>query len=130
MAFELLHVGAGKDVTEYVYFMDCIIQSANDVDLIVSKGFVQNIMGSSEDVAKIFHSLARDLALDPDSAVDLLLRRLNAYYRLPWEMWYTYLKKTYFSSPWAFLALLVGFFLLLMTVLQTVYTILSFYRDC
>jgi hypothetical protein len=87
-------------------------------------------MGSSEDVAKIFHSLARDLALDPDSAVDLLLRRLNAYYRLPWEMWYTYLKKTYFSSPWAFLALLVGFFLLLMTVLQTVYTILSFYRDC
>ena len=38
MAFERLHVGAGNDVTSYVFFMDNIIDSAKDVSLLTTKG--------------------------------------------------------------------------------------------
>jgi Plant protein of unknown function len=38
MAFERLHVGAGNEVTSYVFFMDNIIDSAKDVSLLTSKG--------------------------------------------------------------------------------------------
>ncbi|AQK44844.1 hypothetical protein ZEAMMB73_Zm00001d025850 [Zea mays] len=34
MAFERLHVGAGNDVTAYVFFMDNMVDSARDVALL------------------------------------------------------------------------------------------------
>ncbi|KAG0462733.1 hypothetical protein HPP92_021209 [Vanilla planifolia] len=37
MAFERLHVGAGSEITSYVFFMDNIIDSAKDVALLHSK---------------------------------------------------------------------------------------------
>lgn len=40
MAFERLHVGAGNEITSYVFFMDNIIDSAKDVSLLTSKGTI------------------------------------------------------------------------------------------
>ncbi|XBH87716.1 hypothetical protein VPH35_075126 [Triticum aestivum] len=133
VAFERLHVGTGSAtgsaIMAYVFFVDCIIQSPKDVALLTSKGIIRNSLGSEEAVAMLFHSLARDVVLDPDGALSALLRELNGYSSLPWEMWFTNLKRTYFGSPWAFMSLLAAAFLLLMTVLQTVYTMRQFYRD-
>ena len=42
-------------------------------------------------------------------------------------MWRANLIHTYFRSPWAFLSLAAAVFLLGMTVMQTVYTVLQFY---
>ncbi|CAM0948372.1 unnamed protein product [Alopecurus aequalis] len=65
--------------------------------------------------------------LEPDSALDAVQRQVNGYFRQSWNMWGANLIHTYFRSPWAFLSLVV--FLLVMTIMQTVYTVLSFYRD-
>ncbi|VAH07272.1 unnamed protein product [Triticum turgidum subsp. durum] len=128
MAFERLHVGAGNDVTAYVFFMDNIIDSAKDVALLSSKGIIQNAVGSDKAVAKLFNSISRDVVLEPDSALDAVQRQVNGYFRQPWNMWRANLIHTYFRSPWAFLSLAAAVFLLVMTIMQTVYTVLPFYN--
>ncbi|EES08633.1 hypothetical protein BDA96_05G156300 [Sorghum bicolor] len=128
MAFERLHVGAGNDVTAYVFFMDNIIDSAKDVALLSSKGIIQNAVGSDKAVAKLFNSISKDVVLEPESALDAVHREVNAYCRKPWNMWRANLIHTYFRSPWAFLSLAAAVFLLVMTIMQTVYTVLPYYQ--
>ncbi|KAK3120359.1 hypothetical protein QOZ80_9AG0686310 [Eleusine coracana subsp. coracana] len=129
MAFERLHVGAGNDVTAYVFFMDSIIDSPKDVALLSSKGIIQNAVGSDKAVAKLFNSISKDVVLESQSALDAVHQQVNAYCRKPWNMWRANLIHTYFRSPWAFLSLAAAVFLLGMTVLQTVYTVLQFYQN-
>ncbi|XP_044953454.1 UPF0481 protein At3g47200-like [Hordeum vulgare subsp. vulgare] len=129
MAFERLHAGAGNDVTGYVFFMDNIIDSAKDVALLSSKGIIQNAIGSDQAVAKLFNTISRDVVLEPNSALDAVQRQVNGYFRQPWNMWRANLIHTYFRSPWAFLSLAAAVFLLGMTVMQTVYTVLQFYGN-
>ncbi|KAJ4794997.1 hypothetical protein LUZ62_046243 [Rhynchospora pubera] len=129
MAFERLHVGAGNDVTSYVFFMDNIIDSAKDVNLLTSKGIIQNAVGSDKAVAKLFNTLAKDVVLEPDSNLDKVQRMVNVYCQKRWNMWRANLLHTYFRSPWALLSLAAAIFLLVMTVMQTVYTVLPYYEN-
>ncbi|TVU24693.1 hypothetical protein EJB05_27145, partial [Eragrostis curvula] len=128
MAFERLHAGAGNDVTAYVFFMDNLIDSAKDVALLSSRGVIQNAVGSDKAVAKLFNSISKDVVLEPESALDAVHRQVNAYCRKPWNMWRANLVHTYFRSPWAFLSLAAAVFLLAMTIMQTVYTVMPYYR--
>ncbi|WOL02522.1 UPF0481 protein [Canna indica] len=128
MAFERLHVGAGNEVTAYVFFMDNIIDSAKDVSLLNSKGIIQNAVGSDKAVAKLFNSLSKDVVLDPDSSLEEVHRKVNKYCKKDINMWRANLIHTYFRSPWAFLSLAAAIFLLVLTVMQTVYTILPYYQ--
>lgn len=129
MSFERLHVGAGNDVTAYVFFMDNIIDSAKDVALLSSRAIIQNAVGSDKAVAKLFNSISKDVVLEPDSALDAVHREVNAYCRKPWNMWRANLIHTYFRSPWAFMSLAAAIFLLVMTIMQTVYTVLPYYQQ-
>ncbi|CAD6253677.1 unnamed protein product [Miscanthus lutarioriparius] len=128
MEFERLHVGAGNDVTAYIFFMDNIIDSAKDVALLSSKGIIQNAVGSDKAVAKLFNSISKDVVLEAESALDAVHREVNAYCRKPWNMWRANLIHTYFRSPWAFMSLAAAVFLLVMTIMQTVYTVLPYYQ--
>ncbi|KAI0522774.1 hypothetical protein KFK09_005159 [Dendrobium nobile] len=129
MAFERLHVGAGSEITSYVFFMDNIIDSAKDVSLLHSKGIIQNALGSDKAVANLFNSLSKDVTLDPDSSLEAVQKRVNAYCQKSWNMWRANLIHTYFRSPWAFLSLAAAIFLLVLSVVQTVYGVLPYYQS-
>ncbi|KAG8048673.1 hypothetical protein GUJ93_ZPchr0009g1908 [Zizania palustris] len=128
MAFERLHAGAGNDVTAYVFFMDNMIDSARDVALLTARRIIQNTVGSDKAVARLFNGLSRDVVLEPQSALDDVHREVNAYCRRRWHRWRANLVHTYFRSPWSFLSLAAAVFLLVMTIMQTVYTVMPFYR--
>ncbi|KAG6425577.1 hypothetical protein SASPL_116018 [Salvia splendens] len=70
IAFERFHVGAGNDLTSYIFFMDNIIDSSLDVSLLHSCGIIQNALGSDKAVAKLFNSLSKDITLDPESYLE------------------------------------------------------------
>ncbi|KAJ6934012.1 hypothetical protein NC651_009158 [Populus alba x Populus x berolinensis] len=125
MAFERFHVGAGNEVTSYVFFMDNLIDNERDVSLLHSRGIIQNVIGSDKAVAKLFNSLSKDIALDPDSSLELVQRQVNAYCRKPWNAWRANLIQTYFRNPWAILSLVAALILFALTIVQTVYTILE-----
>ncbi|XP_050223781.1 UPF0481 protein At3g47200-like [Mercurialis annua] len=129
MAFERFHVGAGNEVTSYVFFMDNIIDNERDVALLHSRGIIQNAIGSDKAVAKLFNSLSKDITLDPDSSLDFVHKKVSAYCKKPWNEWRANLIHTYFRNPWAILSIIAAFFLFALTIVQTVYTIYPIYHN-
>jgi hypothetical protein len=104
--------------------MDNIIDNERDVSLLHSRGIIQNAIGSDKAVAKLFNSLSKDIALDPDSSLELVQRQVNAYCKKPWNAWRANLIQTYFRNPWAILSIVAALILFALTIVQTVYTIL------
>ncbi|KAL6654779.1 hypothetical protein ACP70R_008244 [Stipagrostis hirtigluma subsp. patula] len=132
MAFERLHVGAGNDVTAYVFFMGNIIHSAQDVALLSSMGIIQNAVGTDGEVAKLFKRISKDIVLEPDSTLDVVQGQVAAYCREPWRVFRAKIVLTdrYFkNNPWALPSLTSVVVVLVATVLQTVFTLLQFFKD-
>ncbi|CAN1842390.1 UPF0481 protein At3g47200 [Linum perenne] len=129
IAYERFHVGAGNEVTSYIFFMDKIIDNERDVVLLTSRGIIQNAVGSDKAVAKLFNSLSRDITLDPESSLELVHKRVNAYCNKPWNEWRANLIHTYFRNPWAILSLVAAIFLFALTIAQTIYTIYPYYHS-
>ncbi|OMP05389.1 hypothetical protein COLO4_08884 [Corchorus olitorius] len=129
IAFERFHVGAGNEVTSFIFFMDNIIDSDKDVALLHSRGIIQNALGSDKAVANLFNSLSKDITLDPDSSLDEVHKKVNRYCKKAWNEWRANLIHTYFRNPWAILSLIAAIFLFALTIAQTVYTVYPFYHD-
>lgn len=134
MAFEKLHAGAGSDVAAYVCFMNSVLGSARDVALLRSEGIIQNAAGSDKAVAQMFERMSKDAVVEPESgsAIDAVHRQVSAFCRRrrPWRRmcgtgtrlsrrWDGCLRTT----TWALLAAV----LLVVLVVQTIYTALQFY---
>ncbi|CAN1345029.1 UPF0481 protein At3g47200 [Linum perenne] len=128
IAYERFHVGAGNEVTSYIFLMDKIIDNERDVVLLTSRGIIQNAVGSDKAVAKLFNSLSRDITLDPECSLELVHKRVNAYCNKPWNKWRANLIHTYFRNPWAILSLVAAIFLFALTIAQTIYTIYPYYH--
>uniref|UniRef100_A0A0E0BJX4 Uncharacterized protein n=1 Tax=Oryza glumipatula TaxID=40148 RepID=A0A0E0BJX4_9ORYZ len=127
MAFEKLHPGVGNEVTAFVYFMDELINTAKDVQLLKDKGIIDHGMGSDEAVADVINNtLTEGAAIDPESSLNDVMVEVDAYCKKRRNKWRAILLHTYFSNPWVFISLVAATVLLIATVIQTVYAILSF----
>ncbi|KAL6654769.1 hypothetical protein ACP70R_008234 [Stipagrostis hirtigluma subsp. patula] len=127
MAFERLHYDAGTNVTAYMIFMDNLISTERDVELLISKGLIINLLSSNEEAAKLFNKLSKGAVMVPSSKLNLVRRRLNAHCAKAWNKWRANFVQTYLSNPWVFISLVAAVFLLVATFLQTIYTVLPFY---
>ncbi|KAL5203665.1 hypothetical protein ABZP36_008536 [Zizania latifolia] len=128
MAFEQLHPAARNDVNEFVVFMDILIDTSKDVALLRSKGIIVSGLGSDEEVVNLINmTLSKGAVLDLDSNIRNVVKDMNAHCKKPWNKWRATFIHTYFSNPWVFFSLVAAFILLFATVIQTIYTVMSFY---
>ncbi|XP_039159379.1 UPF0481 protein At3g47200 [Eucalyptus grandis] len=121
IAFERFHVGAGSEVTSYIYFMNSIINNEQDVALLHARGIIQNAIGSNKAVAKLFNSLSKDVTLDCDGSLDAVHRKVSEYCKRRLNRWRARLYRTYFRNPWARLSLIAAIVLLTLVMIQTVF---------
>ncbi|KAI9095406.1 hypothetical protein K1719_026440 [Acacia pycnantha] len=128
VAFERLHVGAGNEVSSFVFFMDNIIDNESDVVILEQKRILQNALGSDKAVAKLFNSLSKDVSVDREGGLDIVQVSVCRYCKKPWNKWRANLIETYFRNPWAIVSLVAAIFLFVLTIIQTVYTIIPFYQ--
>ncbi|TVU24699.1 hypothetical protein EJB05_27152, partial [Eragrostis curvula] len=133
MAFEALYdAGAGgNDVTAYVMFLKDLVDSADDVELLREKGVLSHdLAGSDWAVVRLLNRLTRDVAKINKSTLcyvhkdveDYCDHSLRVFIFRSWAK----LKTTYLSSPWAFIGLVVGIFLLGTDITQTSYAVMSY----
>nr|CAB3489948.1 unnamed protein product [Digitaria exilis] len=127
MAFERLHIYAGNDVTDYMIFMDNIINSERDVALLRSKGLIKSGLGSDMEVAELFNRLSKGAVMSPFCKLLDVQQKMNDHCRKPWNKWRASFEHTYLSNPWVFISLLAAVVLLIATLMQTIYSIMPFY---
>ncbi|XP_068643235.1 UPF0481 protein At3g47200-like [Aristolochia californica] len=136
VAFERLHPDSGQEISSYIRFMDGLTRSVEDAKLLASRGIIVSSSGSSTEVKEFINKLHHNMNFVPRDTLYTVQHTIEAYY---WERtrgwtkrfrdWGVNFKERYFKSPWSLLALLAAALLLALTIDQTIFTNLSFYKS-
>ncbi|XP_016704208.2 uncharacterized protein [Gossypium hirsutum] len=129
MAYEQLW-GVRKYYVDYVLFMDKLINTDKDVELLRKSGIIDNWLGDYEAVTKIFNNLGYFVYYDTEAFYyEDIADRVNKHCKRDWNIWKEKLKKDYFNTPWSPISFLAALVLLLITILQTIFSLLSYYQQ-
>ncbi|XP_020086149.1 putative UPF0481 protein At3g02645 [Ananas comosus] len=118
--------GAGGDygITSFVWFLDLLIDHADDVKELRQARVLLNALGSDEQVAELFNEIATDLVPD-QQAYGGVMNNINAYYGNTVRVSIYRMVHTHFGSPWSAIAFLAAFVLLVLTVVQTIFSVIQ-----
>ncbi|XP_050245194.1 UPF0481 protein At3g47200-like isoform X2 [Quercus robur] len=114
-------------ITSYIYFLDSLIDEQKDVIDLRNAGILHNLLGSDQEVADVFNEIGTDLVPNLDIYRDVRVQ-IQKYYKMQKKMKISPVIHTHFSSPWTVIAFVAAFFALGLTVVQTVYSILAYYK--
>ncbi|XP_059295409.1 UPF0481 protein At3g47200-like [Lycium ferocissimum] len=105
-------------VTSYLCFMDSLIDHAEDVKELRSKGILLNYLGSDQEVADLFNEIARDLVPNPHAFVDVK-RQIEDHYKSRTKIWIAEWKNTHFTTPWTLFAFIAALFVIGLQITDT-----------
>ncbi|KAJ9702535.1 hypothetical protein PVL29_004328 [Vitis rotundifolia] len=126
IAYEECHDRTQTYITDYMYLMDHLINTTKDVNLLVRKGIISNHLGDNHAVKNLFNRLLIDTTTCKETFhFARIYEELNKYYDSPWNIWKATLRHDYFSSPWRGASTIAAVILLLLTLIQTVFTWMS-----
>ncbi|XP_023753426.1 putative UPF0481 protein At3g02645 [Lactuca sativa] len=111
-----------KYVTSYVYAMDMLTDTPEDVAILVKSKVLTNLSSSNENAANMINGLVKFVSI-PDFFYDQQWKDMDAYYNSYWPNTLAGLKGKYFNNPWNVIALIGALVLFALTVVQTFFTI-------
>uniref|UniRef100_A0ACD6A1H8 Uncharacterized protein n=1 Tax=Avena sativa TaxID=4498 RepID=A0ACD6A1H8_AVESA len=134
MALEQRNRGTiGSYVTAYCVFMSQLAGTPRDVELLSKRRVIVHAHGNDDEVAKCFADLCKGIVFNTgDPAVNYLWDaryKLDKRSRSYCRRWMAWLRRKYFSNPWLFVGLLAAAVGLLCAVVQSVYSVLSYYKQ-
>lgn len=109
-------------VTSYAFAMERILDTKEDVQKVIESKVLVNNLGSSEQASNMINSICKEVTVK-DFCYTTQWQQMEDYYNGYWPKNVAWLRRTYFSTPWSFVALLAGFLLFGLTVAQTYFTI-------
>ncbi|KAF5465140.1 hypothetical protein F2P56_015171 [Juglans regia] len=113
-------------VDNFVCFMDNLINSPKDVELLRRSGIISNYLGDDEVISTMVNKLCDNITISPKSSIYARTSvDLNMYCDTTWNLWKAKLRHDYFNSPWALVSFLAAALLLLLSITQTVLSIIS-----
>ncbi|EAZ06691.1 hypothetical protein OsI_28939 [Oryza sativa Indica Group] len=122
--------GAGSHVTAYCVFMSQLASTPMDVELLSRRGVIVHGLGNNGEVAKRFADLCKGAVFDVDDADQNYLRPvcqvLDRRFQSRPRRWMAWLKQKYFANPWLAAGLAAAAVIFVCTVIQAVYSVLSY----
>ncbi|CAO2821433.1 unnamed protein product [Amaranthus hypochondriacus] len=120
VAYEQCHHDCKPDMTTYLFFLDKLINSAEDVGLLHYEGVIQHSLGSNKQVAKLVNNLCVEVEHDGnESYLCDVVESMNSYSGRWLIKAKTRLKHDYFTNLWVGISTLAALLLIYLTVLQT-----------
>jgi len=124
-AFEQCHCGDNY-VGNYIYMMDLLVDSPEDVEILVRYGIIENLLSNNEAVSTLFYNLSRENIISSKNFYfSDVLEDLNKYYGRDWPTWRANLRQNYFQNPWSIFSVIAAAFLLLLAIIQAVCSIIQ-----
>ncbi|MCL7039228.1 hypothetical protein MKW94_005212 [Papaver nudicaule] len=121
-----LRVGTNKDLNSYIHLMDSLIQSTSDVYSLRSQGIIVSSLGSDEAVVEVMKELTKDTVRGEVDDISIrAIEEVSEYYHREKKATRNWI---WVRDNWASI---VGAatMLLLLSVVQTVYTVLAFHYN-
>jgi hypothetical protein len=120
-AFEQCHCGDNY-VGNYIHMMDLLVDSPEDVEILVRNGIIESWLSNNEAVATLFYNLSREnIVSRKNFYFSDVLEDLNNYSGRDWPRWKANLRQNYFQNPWSIISVIAAAFLLLLTIIQAVH---------
>ncbi|KAI3469637.1 hypothetical protein Pfo_026300 [Paulownia fortunei] len=120
--------GEPRYVSDYTFFLHCLINTPDDVRLLRCHGIIGNWFGDDEEVSLMFNRLGKNILTSSNFSYSQVFLDVNKQCRRRSNKWKATLRRNYFNSPWSIVSFLGAVTLLLLTLMQTAYTILSYYK--
>ncbi|XP_052176584.1 UPF0481 protein At3g47200-like [Diospyros lotus] len=121
LAFENCDSSSNFGVSSYVWFMDTLIDQAEDVKELRSKGIILNLLGNDNEVAKLFNEISEHLLCN-DRVFGTIRESLEKFDKSSSKLWLTECLHNHFRSPWAIIAFLAAIVVVCLTITQTVFS--------
>ncbi|KAK3026383.1 hypothetical protein RJ639_040472 [Escallonia herrerae] len=130
MALEVCHYPNDSYIIDYVFLMDFLIDTVEDVDLLVEQGIIVNWLGESAGVSTLFNNATTHITYNnANFYFAQVCHDLNEFYKVNWNRWKTILNHEYFGNPWKTVSTYAAVTLLLLAGAQTVCSVISVKND-
>ncbi|KAL1215214.1 hypothetical protein V5N11_016980 [Cardamine amara subsp. amara] len=129
IAFEQCHVALTPYTSNYIHFLNFLIISDRDVQLLTEEGVVTNPMGRPSLVVDMVNKLQDGVNVGTSSQYFDVAEKLRAHYTSRRKRCWATLKNVYFSDLWTGTATLAAVFLLLLTLIGTVASVIQAYKS-
>ncbi|XP_021758171.1 UPF0481 protein At3g47200-like [Chenopodium quinoa] len=99
--FEQCHYSKNSYIIDYIFFLDELIDTVEDVQVLDRSEIIQNDLGSDEDAIKFINKITANVNLECKFYYSGISRDLNEYAKTHWNRWLAILRRNYFNHPWA-----------------------------
>ncbi|KAI8011365.1 UPF0481 protein [Camellia lanceoleosa] len=120
-----VHDTSRKYFTAYMNFMDFLVNSSEDVEILSHHGIIHDLLGDNAVVSTMLSKLGNNIVI-PFFGYPEVYNNVNKHCEERWNRWLAILRRDYFNTPWALISFLAALLLLVLTVVQTIFSILSF----
>ncbi|KAF9666261.1 hypothetical protein SADUNF_Sadunf16G0211200 [Salix dunnii] len=110
-------------ITSYAVLLDNLINTTKDMDILTRNQIINNWL-NPEEAMQFFNKLYHDACLKR-YYYQKLCQDVNEYYQRRCPRWRAILMRNYFGTPWAIVSMLAAATLLILTVVQTIFTIIK-----
>ncbi|XP_034913785.1 UPF0481 protein At3g47200-like [Populus alba] len=124
--FEQCHVVNYGYVGDYIFLMGLFDSASKDVEILFENHIIENWLPSNKEVVQLFYNLNKQNRVSRDVFLFKgLIKDLNEFCERPWNKWKANFKQNYFNTPWAAISVSGAVILLILTVIQSVCSILE-----
>uniref|UniRef100_A0A803MJS1 Uncharacterized protein n=2 Tax=Chenopodium quinoa TaxID=63459 RepID=A0A803MJS1_CHEQI len=120
--FEQSHYHLDSYFIDYMIFFDDLIDSPEDVQILVKSNIIEHWLGTDEQVATVINSIVKHISIySRNFYYNEVCHKLIAFASKKRNKWKAILRRNYFNHPWSITSVIYLVILLILTVLQ-VYT--------
>ncbi|KAL7132189.1 hypothetical protein ABFS83_12G055300 [Erythranthe nasuta] len=116
-----------KYFTDYAMFMDQLINTDEDVNVLRRNGIIVNLLGDDGEVATLFNKLGEGVITSSNFYYLGTCNSVNQHCGKIWNVVMAKLRHDYFNSPWATASTIAAVVLLILTVIQTIASVIPLY---
>ncbi|KAJ4761166.1 hypothetical protein LUZ62_071541 [Rhynchospora pubera] len=117
-----------RHFSTYMNFLDCLVNTAHDVQILQKHGIIENLLSGEEEVALFFNQTCVSVMFPEDHYLADLFKRVNMYCGSRYHRYRAKLFRDYFNNPWSIIALIAATFLLCLTILPSFMSVYSYIR--
>ncbi|CAO2818485.1 unnamed protein product [Amaranthus hypochondriacus] len=119
--FEQYHNFKDSYFIDFIYFLENLIDTAEDVKVLIENNMLVNMLGSEQEIANLINKAGKNIYITPKNYYySDVTKKINAYAESRKNRWRSILKREYFKHPWAIISVIYAILLLLLTLAQTI----------
>ncbi|XP_045792826.1 UPF0481 protein At3g47200-like [Trifolium pratense] len=117
IALEQCHYSEQPFICNYVSLIDSLINTQEDVEILVDKEIIAHELGSHAELATMINGLCKNVVVTCNY-YGKTSKKLNSHYYNSWKNYMGVLRSVYFRDPWRFTSVIVGVVIFLVAIVN------------